>query len=114
MIYLKKNLDEESEYIINFLSVLLSEKIDYDRKIYILEKDLDLTMTEEIKEEVNTMCNLSEYVYESGIEQGIESGTDELIKAIQYIKEGSNNLKELTARGISTIIAQKAINLGIK
>ena len=118
MIYLKRNLDEESEYIINFLSVLLSEKIDYDRKIYILEKDLDLTMTEEIKEEVNTMCNLSEYVYESGIEQGIEqgieSGTDELIKAIQYIKEGSNNLKELTARGISTIIAQKAINLGIK
>lgn len=54
--------------------MLLSEKIDYDRKAYILEKDLGLSMTEEMKGEVNNMCNLSEHVY--------ESGADELIKAI--------------------------------
>lgn len=110
MIYLKKNLEEESEYIINFLSVLLSEKIDYDRKVCILEKDLGLSMTEEMKEEVNNMCNLSEHVYESGIEKG----TSELIRAIQFIREGNNTLKELTAKGIPDIIAEKAINLGIK
>lgn len=80
MIYLKKDLDEESEYIIDFLSVLLSEKINYDRKTYILEKDLGLTMTEEIKEEVNTMCNLSEHVYESGVQNGIEKGIKTGIK----------------------------------
>lgn len=51
MIYLKKNLEEESEYIIDFLSVLLSEKIDFDRKTYILEKNLGLSMTDEMKEE---------------------------------------------------------------
>ncbi len=114
MIYLKKNLEEESEYIIDFLSVLLSEKIDYDRKTYILEKDLGLTMAEEIKEEVNNMCNLSEHVYESGIQAGKENGADELIQAIQYMKEGTHTLKELTEKGISSIIAQKAITLGIK
>ena len=80
MIYLKKDLDEESEYIIDFLSVLLSEKIDYDRKTHILEKDLGLTMTEEMKEEVNTMCNLSEHVYESGVQNGIEKGIKTGIK----------------------------------
>ena len=79
MIYLKKNLEEESEYIINFLSVLLSEKIDYDRKVCILEKDLGLTMTEEMKEEVNNMCNLSEHVYESGIQTGIRTAIQRML-----------------------------------
>lgn len=79
MIYLKKNLEEESEYIIDFLSVLLSEKIDYDRKAYILEKELGLTMTEEVKKEVNAMCNLSEHVYESGIQTGIRTAIKKML-----------------------------------
>lgn len=60
------------------------------------------------------MCNLSEHVYESGIQAGKENGADELIQAIQYMKEGTHTLKELTEKGISSIIAQNAITLGIK
>lgn len=55
------------------------------------------------------MCNLSEHVYESGIEKG----TNELIRAIQFMREGNNTIKELTEKGIPRIIAEKAINLGI-
>lgn len=110
MIYLKQNLEEESEYIIDFLSVLLSEKVDYDRKAYILEKELGLTMTEEMKEEVNTMCNLSEHVYESGIQAGIRTAIQRML-----LKLSVDEIVELGyEKQLVMSIAEKAMNLEIK
>ena len=44
------------------------------RKEKILENEYGITMTYEEKEEVEKMCNLSEYVWEKGLQTGREEG----------------------------------------
>ena len=46
--------------MIDMLSVLFSDKLNGDRKQKILEKDYSLEMTQEYKEVVNSMCNMSD------------------------------------------------------
>ena len=43
----------------------------------ILENEYGITMTYEEKEEVEKMCNLSEYVWEKGLKTGREEGLQE-------------------------------------
>ena len=46
----------------------------YSVKEKILENEYGITMTYEEKEEVEKMCNLSEYVWEKGLREGREEG----------------------------------------
>lgn len=56
---------EESE-ILRLLEVLFSTEKELKEKEKILENEYGITMTYEEKEEVEKMCNLSEYVWEKG------------------------------------------------
>ena len=49
----------------------------YSVKEKILENEYGITMTYEEKEEVEKMCNLSEYVWEKGLKTGREEGLQE-------------------------------------
>lgn len=60
---------EESE-ILRLLEVLFSTERELKEKEKILENEYGITMTYEEKEEVEEMCNLSEYVWEKGLTYG--------------------------------------------
>lgn len=64
---------EESE-ILRLLEVLFSTEKELKEKEKILENEYGITMTYEEKEEVEKMCNLSEYVWEKGLREGREEG----------------------------------------
>lgn len=64
---------EESE-ILRLLEVLFSTERELKEKEKILENEYGITMTYEEKEEVEKMCNLSEYVWEKGLREGREEG----------------------------------------
>jgi hypothetical protein len=72
-------LGERSEEptITDLLEVALSNKIDPEEKIKILEEKYSIPMTIELEEEVVNMCNLSEGVRDEGIEIGLERGRAE-------------------------------------
>ena len=56
------------------LEVLFSTEKELKEKEKILENEYGITMTYEEKEEVEKMCNLSEYVWEKGLQTGINYG----------------------------------------
>ena len=56
--------------VIKMLSVLLSRNLDAQERMNILEKDFNIAMTEEVKQEVDEMCNLSKGVREDGRAEG--------------------------------------------
>ena len=79
---IKLNLSDDSSDvdsgIIRALDMLLSG-VDREEKKKILKEDFNMTDSE-IEQEVDEMCNLSEYYYEKGEEQGIEQGMVNSIK----------------------------------
>ncbi len=72
--------DEESpdcSSLIRLLSVLFSQKKNAEEKKEILEKEFDIPMTEELREEMRKMCDYSDYVEELGIRKGRKEGRKE-------------------------------------
>lgn len=66
--------DEDCDGILKLLNVLLSNTMRAAEKEQILRQDFDLAMTQKMEMEVQRMCNLSEGVWERGVEQGMERG----------------------------------------
>ena len=63
------------------LGVLLSPKLKAQNKIRQLEEEFAIPMeNKEIGEELNQMCNLSDYVEELGIQKGLEQGKERLLR----------------------------------
>lgn len=64
IVFISLNEDEEDseQKIIRLLSVLLSAKDKPEEKERILEEEFGIKMTEEMKEDAETMCNLSKVV----------------------------------------------------
>ncbi len=58
------------------LGVLLAPGIKAKAKIHQLENEFDIPMENDMGEELNQMCNLSDYVEEIGIKKGIEQGIE--------------------------------------
>ena len=52
--------------VIKMLSVLLSRNLDAQERMNILEDSFGIAMTEEVKQEVDEMCNLSKGIREEG------------------------------------------------
>ncbi len=61
------------------LGVLLSPDMAAELKIRYLEREFDIPMESNMGEEMNLMCNLSDYVEELGIKKGIEQGKEQLL-----------------------------------
>lgn len=56
------------------MNTLLSETIQTDRKKEILKKKFHFVMERPLEEEVSLMCNLSELVWERGVNEGLKRG----------------------------------------
>lgn len=73
MIYL--GADNSSNDLIRFLNVLFRDTAkSAAEKKKILESEFDLDISSDMEKEMNTMCNLSEGIFEQGIVQGREQG----------------------------------------
>lgn len=75
-------LDEESykkkkTALHGFLGTIFSEELKPSEKLQSLEKDYGIKTTGEIREGVGRMCNLSDGIYERGMEQGKELGKEQ-------------------------------------
>lgn len=70
MICLGSVKDENSSSVLNLLEVLLSSKMQPEKKKQILQEDFNIKMTETLNEEVSVMCNLSKGIKEDGIAEG--------------------------------------------
>jgi hypothetical protein len=82
------DVEEKSNLqIINLLNVLFATSISSEEKKNILQNDFNIAMTEEIEKEVNGMCNLSDGLVESGRQEGIQQGEDNLAKLFEKLFE---------------------------
>ena len=81
--------------LIELLSSIFSSKLKLADKRRILEEKFNIPMTTDIDEEVEAMCNLSEDIYDKGIEQGIEKGIE------QGIEKG---IEQGIAKGAATLL----------
>ena len=68
--------EESDEPVVRLLSGLLSAKKTAAEKKKMLSEEFYIDMTEEIDQEVSSMCNLSEGIFEKGIEAGIARGME--------------------------------------
>ena len=76
MIGLAKEIPEHSDQyeLHRLLGALLSQNLTVNEKIDIIGNEYDIHTKDDLRKDVNTMCNLSEGIEERGIEKGIEKG----------------------------------------
>ena len=76
MIGIAENLPEKEENygLHRLLSVLLSASLEAEEKLDIIEKEYDIPIEDDIREEVEEMCNLSQGIKEKAFEGGYTEG----------------------------------------
>ena len=79
MIYLNSHVSREKGFF-DMLNTLLSLELDVETKKQILRNEYQIPMEREVLKEVSLMCNLSEWVLETGIERGKRSIVENLLK----------------------------------
>ena len=104
--------------VIRLLSNLFSTEKTAEEKKRILSEDFHIAMTEEIDEEVSSMCNLSEGIFEEGMAKGMEAGmakgrTEGLEQGrAEGIELGRlEAAKELLASGLDEEMIMKSLKL---
>lgn len=63
--------------LLNLLRLIFKQNLSGAEKQKMLEQEYDMKLTEDMGEELNTMCNLSEGIFERGIEKGEAKGKAE-------------------------------------
>lgn len=74
------------------LGALFASELTANERIDILEREYRIAGKPNLREELDTMCNLGQGVFERGIGQGIERGV---------VKEKQNTAQKLHGRGMS-------------
>ena len=79
MIGIAENLPEKEENyeLHRLLSALLSASLEAEEKLDIIEKEYDIPIEDDIREEVEEMCNLSQGIKEKAFEGGYLMGQEE-------------------------------------
>ena len=96
--------------VIRLLSNLFSTEKTAEEKKQILSEDFHIAMTEEIDEEVSSMCNLSEGIFEEGMAKGMEAGMAK--GRTEGIELGRlEAAKELLASGLDEEMIMKSLKL---
>ncbi len=107
MIYLAKG--PVRNRMLSMLQVIFQETTkSAEEKSEILKKKFDIEVTSEMEEELRTMCNLSEGIYEQGMASGAEAKTIEIVTnlwkkgmSIEFIKDVTNWTEEQIMRVVN-------------
>lgn len=99
MIRLGKKEERKEHPLIGMLSVLLSQKMKSEEKEEILNKQFGIKATSEMKERLNSMCNLSDLVEEEAWQRGLENGMrkgicESIFSLLEDLGEISDEIKE--------------------
>lgn len=81
MVCLGKSETTENK-LLGMLNTLLADELSVEEKENILSQEYGIETSVEVKEVLNTMCNLSDLIEEKGIERGIERGTENSIEKL--------------------------------
>lgn len=73
----KKDVTATDNELLKMLTTLLDEELDAKEKKQRLEREHGIPMTLELEQEVNDMCNLSEYYEERATERGLKKGIEQ-------------------------------------
>ena len=76
-IALGRKIPEDKGSVSRLLSVIFSEKMPVNEKEMILAEEYGFKMNNYQREELRTMCNLGEGIFERGMEQGMERGIEQ-------------------------------------
>lgn len=68
---------DNSHILIRLLGLIFNDKIGAREKIDRLTNDFKFNEAESFEEELNTMCNISDGIYEDGKQEGLKEGLKE-------------------------------------
>lgn len=74
-VYLGNNRTRDR--LIHLLNLLFIKKLKPEKKLTELHDEYDIDLTARGKEDLTTMCNLSEGIFERGLKRGIEQGIEQ-------------------------------------
>ena len=107
MIGVANELPEHSERyeLHRLLGALLSQELARNEKFNIIEKEYEIPMEENFREDVNIMCNLSEKIEEKGKREG---NAEIIIKMYQkgFTEEAIASITEKNEKEIRKILAE--------
>lgn len=87
------------------LGAIFLPDLESEEKVIIMETEYNMLMSDNVREELNDMCNLSQGI----LENGINIGAKELLQAQSLIRQGYDTVDKLIQQGISKNIAELAI-----
>ena len=76
-ICLNRKMPDKEKSVTRLLNILFSEKLSAKEKDKVLSEEFEIEHKNIKREELNSMCNLGEGIYENGIEEGISIGRTE-------------------------------------
>lgn len=82
----------------HLLETIISDTLTVHEKLDILESEFGIKQSNDRKEHLNSMCNLSEGIFQKGIKQGIQEGIQQGVK--QGKAEGATEANFKTAKNL--------------
>ena len=97
--------------ILRLLEALFSESLPPAEKKKILQDEFDINMSRAFETEMSEMCNLSQGVWEKGVEKGREEGIQALVLSLQkFLKDQALVAKEVAGQfGLTQEAATKSV-----
>ena len=101
--------------ILRLLEALFSESLPPAEKKKILQDEFDINMSRAFETEVSEMCNLSQGVWEKGMQSGMEKGMEKGIQALvlslqKFLKDQALVAKEVAEQfGLTQEVAAKSV-----
>jgi hypothetical protein len=81
--------DDEDFKLHRLLGTIFSDKIPLDEKLKVMEDEFNIPMEEELKEDLNDMCNLSQGIVERTTKEVTENVTDKINELNERLAEDS-------------------------
>ena len=109
---LAEDLQERNEKyeLHRLLGALLSSKLNVNEKLDIIENEFQIPLEEDIREDVNEMCNLSQGIEDRAFEKGTENGLAEAIRRMNkkgYSMQQVSDMLDMDIAKVKRIIEEK-------
>ena len=109
---------EERYELHRLISTLLSNEIEAEEKLNMIELEYQIPVSEELREEVNLMCNLSEGIEERAAEKAAEKTLRETNKKVitnmhrkGYTLEQIAEIVEIKPEEVGRIIEEESMSV---
>ncbi len=95
--------DREGHELHRLLGTLLSKELSAKEKLDIMEREYEIPLEEQVRKDVNVMCNLSQGIRESGREEGRTEGEANIIGRLYRKGLTMGQIAEMTDKSLEEI-----------